>query len=99
MKKYCEFYWSNKIGLKYLLNIGYKIRKENWKIQEHAGLDLIPCNDFSFYDHVLDMSFLLGSIPKYYSLIPMKHDIDLYFYLTRGVQKDGCNIYKGNGND
>ena len=25
--------------------------------------DLVPVNDFSFYDHVLDMSFLLGNIP------------------------------------
>ncbi|WP_113738538.1 5-methyltetrahydropteroyltriglutamate--homocysteine S-methyltransferase [Blattabacterium clevelandi] len=92
LKKYCEFYWSNKIGLKNLLNIGYKIRKKNWVTQENAGLDLIPCNDFSFYDHVLDMSFLLGSIPKSYSLIPMKHDIDLYFSMARGVQKDGWDI-------
>ncbi|WP_254044405.1 hypothetical protein [Blattabacterium sp. (Cryptocercus punctulatus) str. Cpu] len=43
--------------MKDLLNIGYKIRKKNLKIQEYAGLDLIPCNDFSFYDHVLDIFF------------------------------------------
>ncbi|AWU43993.1 5-methyltetrahydropteroyltriglutamate--homocysteine S-methyltransferase [Blattabacterium sp. (Cryptocercus kyebangensis)] len=92
LKKSCEDYWSNNIGSKDLFNIGYKIRKENWKTQENAGLDLIPCNDFSFYDHVLDMSFLLGSIPESYSSIPMIHDIDLYFSMARGFQRDGWDI-------
>ena len=31
--------------------------------QRDAGIDIIPSNDFSFYDQVLDMTALLGAVP------------------------------------
>ena len=37
------------------------------KYKKDAGLDMIPVNDFSFYDQVLDMSALLGVIPSRYN--------------------------------
>ncbi|WP_185868951.1 5-methyltetrahydropteroyltriglutamate--homocysteine S-methyltransferase [Blattabacterium cuenoti] len=92
LKKACEAYWSNKINSEELFQVGKKIRKENWKIQEMANLDLIPCNDFSFYDHVLDMSFLLGSIPDSYLSVPIENNIDLYFSMARGFQENGLDI-------
>ncbi|WP_185862621.1 5-methyltetrahydropteroyltriglutamate--homocysteine S-methyltransferase [Blattabacterium cuenoti] len=93
LKRACEAYWNHKIPHKELFHIGKMIREENWKIQEKSGLDLIPCNDFSFYDHVLDMSLLLGVIPESYSSIPIIHDnIDLYFSMARGFQKNGWDI-------
>ncbi|BBA17431.1 5-methyltetrahydropteroyltriglutamate--homocysteine S-methyltransferase [Blattabacterium cuenoti] len=92
LKKACEAYWSNKIDSNVLFEIGKKIKKENWKNQEKAELDLIPCNDFSFYDHVLDMSLLLGVISESYLSIPMDHNIDLYFSMARGFQKNGWDI-------
>ncbi|WP_185857879.1 5-methyltetrahydropteroyltriglutamate--homocysteine S-methyltransferase [Blattabacterium cuenoti] len=93
LKKACEAYWSNKINSHTLFQVGKNIRKENWKIQEKAGLDLIPCNDFSFYDHVLDMSLLLGVIPESYLSIPVIHNnIDLYFSMARGFQKNEWDI-------
>ncbi|WP_185882862.1 5-methyltetrahydropteroyltriglutamate--homocysteine S-methyltransferase [Blattabacterium cuenoti] len=92
LKKACEDYWSKKINLDSLLRVGKKIKKYNWKIQESSGLDLIPCNDFSFYDHVLDMSFLLGVIPEYFLSIPMKNEVDLYFSMARGFQKKTWDI-------
>ncbi|WP_185852072.1 5-methyltetrahydropteroyltriglutamate--homocysteine S-methyltransferase [Blattabacterium cuenoti] len=93
LKKACEAYWSNKINSGALFEVGTKIRKENWKIQEKAGLDLIPCNDFSFYDHVLDMSLLLGVISEsYLSIKLIDNNIDLYFSMARGFQKNGWDI-------
>ncbi|WP_185872145.1 5-methyltetrahydropteroyltriglutamate--homocysteine S-methyltransferase [Blattabacterium cuenoti] len=93
LKKACEAYWSQKIDLNALFEVGRKIRKENWIMQEIANLDLIPCNDFSFYDHVLDMSFLLGNIPEsYLSIKTIENNIDLYFAMARGFQKDGWDI-------
>ncbi|WP_185851497.1 5-methyltetrahydropteroyltriglutamate--homocysteine S-methyltransferase [Blattabacterium cuenoti] len=100
LKKACEAYWANPIDPNQLFYVGKKIRKENWKIQKKYGLDLIPCNDFSFYDHVLDMSLLLGVIPEYYHSIstydndtptPPNH-IDVYFAMARGFQKKGWDI-------
>ncbi|WP_185876749.1 5-methyltetrahydropteroyltriglutamate--homocysteine S-methyltransferase [Blattabacterium cuenoti] len=93
LKKACELYWTNKIDSHTLFEVGKKIREENWKTQELANLDLIPCNDFSFYDQVLDMSFLLGVIPESYLSIPMiKNRIDLYFSMARGFQKNKWDI-------
>ncbi|WP_185865936.1 5-methyltetrahydropteroyltriglutamate--homocysteine S-methyltransferase [Blattabacterium cuenoti] len=93
LKKACESYWSKKIDSETLFEVGKKIRKENWKMQEMANLDLIPCNDFSFYDHVLDMSLLLGVIPESYLSVPIiQNSIDLYFSMARGFQKNGWDI-------
>ncbi|WP_185859224.1 5-methyltetrahydropteroyltriglutamate--homocysteine S-methyltransferase [Blattabacterium cuenoti] len=93
LKKACEAYWSKKIDSETLFEVGKKIREENWKMQEMANLDLIPCNDFSFYDHVLDMSFLLGVIPEsYLSVSIIQNNIDLYFSMARGFQKNGWDI-------
>ncbi len=93
LKKACEAYWSNKIDSDALFDVGKKIRKENWKTQEKANLNLIPCNDFSFYDHVLDMSLLLGVVSESYLSIPLiQNNIDLYFSMARGFQKNGWDI-------
>ena len=93
LKKACEAYWSNKIDSNALFKVGKKIRENNWITQDQANLDLIPCNDFSFYDHVLDMSLLLGVIPESYLSIPIIHNnIDLYFSMARGFQKNGWDI-------
>ncbi|WP_185860635.1 5-methyltetrahydropteroyltriglutamate--homocysteine S-methyltransferase [Blattabacterium cuenoti] len=96
LKKVCEAYWSNKIDSNALFEVGKKIREENWKTQDKADLDLIPCNDFSFYDHVLDMSLLLGVVSEPYLSIPVIHNhnnnIDLYFSMARGFQKNGWDI-------
>lgn len=91
LKKACEQYWSGKIGLTELHQTGREIRNKNWITQQAVGLDLIPCNDFSYYDQVLDMSLLLGAIPLRYS--QLRHtETDLYFAMARGYQKDGLDI-------
>ncbi len=92
LKKACEQYWAGKIGLEELNQVAQKIRKENWQTQLEAGLDLIPCNDFSFYDQTLDMSLLLGVIPQRYAPLLSKGGPDLCFAMARGYQKDGLDI-------
>ena len=95
LKRACENYWSGKITFKNLLQVGRDIRRENWNQQKDAGIDLIPSNDFSFYDQVLDQSLLFGAIPKRYVdviLKPGNNELDLYFAMARGYQKDGLDI-------
>ncbi|PTT73151.1 MULTISPECIES: 5-methyltetrahydropteroyltriglutamate--homocysteine S-methyltransferase [unclassified Chryseobacterium] len=93
LKKACEQYWSSKITLDELLDVGKNIRQNNWKLQQEAGIDLIPCNDFSFYDQVLDMTLTLGAIPERYEEIALKKsETDLYFAMARGFQKEGLDI-------
>src|SRR5277367_5654196 len=95
LKKACEQYWAGKTSKKELFSVARKLREEHWQLQQDAGIDLIPCNDFSFYDQVLDTSLMLGAIPKrYHTLMEQKQlpDIDLLFAMARGYQKDGYDI-------
>ena len=89
LKKACEAYWAGKISLEQLQEAGKLLRKENWLIQRDAGIDLIPCNDFSFYDHVLDMTLAVGAIPERYRPLVRGEgnaEMDLYFAMARGYQ-------------
>jgi 5-methyltetrahydropteroyltriglutamate--homocysteine methyltransferase len=54
LKKANEAYWAGKLSQDDLLKEAKRIRLENWKIQKDAGVDVIPSNDFAFYDHILD---------------------------------------------
>lgn len=95
LKKACEAYWSGKTTYKNLLQVGRNIRHENWQLQKQASIDLIPSNDFSFYDQVLDMSLMVNVIPeRYHDVIINKNnsELDLYFAMARGYQKDGLDI-------
>ena len=96
LKKACEQYWAGKIDLNELKQVARKIKEDNWQTQLKAGIDLIPCNDFSFYDQTLDMSLLLGVIPKRYapvlSDVKTNSEIDLYFAMARGYQKNNLDI-------
>ncbi|MFJ1431105.1 5-methyltetrahydropteroyltriglutamate--homocysteine S-methyltransferase [Capnocytophaga canimorsus] len=92
LKKANEAFWAGKISEKALFEVADAIRIHNWKIQQEAGIDLLPSNDFSFYDQVLDFSFSVNAIPHRFS--PIKHlsDMEFYFALARGYQKDGIDI-------
>ena len=95
LKKASEQYWSGAITQQKLHDAAKAIRIDNWLTQKEAGLDLIPCNDFSFYDQVLDMSYMLGLIPDRFSPLLQKKDLtelDIYFAMARGYQKDGYDI-------
>lgn len=93
LKKASELYWAGKISADELLTVGQNIRKENWQLQAKAGIDLIPSNDFSFYDQVLDLTLTLGAIPNRYSeIVETNSTLDLYFAMARGSQKEGQDV-------
>ncbi|MCF2504260.1 5-methyltetrahydropteroyltriglutamate--homocysteine S-methyltransferase [Dyadobacter sp. CY107] len=95
LKKASEQFWAGKIDREELQKTARKIRHQNWETQKNAGLDLIPSNDFSLYDHVLDTSLMAGAIPeRYHQLIDGKsnRELDLYYAMARGVQRDGLDI-------
>ncbi|AWO01835.1 5-methyltetrahydropteroyltriglutamate--homocysteine S-methyltransferase [Chitinophaga alhagiae] len=96
LKKACEQYWQGRIGRTELFVTAKRLQEDHWLLQQQAGMDLIPCNDFSFYDHVLDMSLLLGAVPDRYAPvvtdIPGNAEIDLCFAMARGYQQHGLDI-------
>lgn len=87
-----ESYWSGKSNQADLLETGKKLRLAHWRIQQDAGIDIIPSNDFSFYDHVLDISCMVGAIPSRYSPLADSSYLDLYFAMARGAQQSDLNL-------
>jgi 5-methyltetrahydropteroyltriglutamate--homocysteine methyltransferase len=95
LKKASELYWEDRITVQELLQTGKNIRLQNWKLQKEAGIDLIPSNDFSFYDQVLDTSLLVGAIPERYQDLLVNNKLsetDLLFAMARGYQKGGSDV-------
>ena len=95
LKKASEQFWAGKISKEALYETARSIRHRNWDLQQQEGIDLIPSNDFSLYDQVLDMSLTVGAIPeRYHQLIDGKsnRELDLYFAMARGVQREGLDV-------
>lgn len=93
LKKASELYWAGKITADELLNVGKNIRAANWELQKSAGIDLIPSNDFSYYDQVLDLTLTVGAIPeRYQEIAKTNNSLDLYFAMARGSQKEGQDV-------
>ena len=92
LKNACERFWSGESSAEELVEAGKRLRQSHWQAQKEAGIDLIPCNDFSFYDQVLDLTFALGAIPPRYAQLARASDLELYFAMARGYQGDGIDI-------
>ena len=91
LKKAEEAYWAGKITRQELLETAALIRKGNWLLQKESGIDLIPSNDFSFYDQTLDLSLSVGVIPERYDSL-RDDKLELYFAMAHGYQKDGIDV-------
>src|SRR5579875_3724589 len=89
LKRATEGYWSGKVGDDELLATAAAIRQAGWEAQHAAGIDLIPCNDFSLYDLVLDTIALVGAVPERYHWDGDTVDLDTYFAMARGAQRTG----------
>lgn len=87
LKKATELYWKGEIPLAALESIGRELRRHHWQKQANAGIDLLPCNDFSFYDHILDASCLFGNVPSRFSCDGKHAHLDTRFHIARG-QRD-----------
>src|SRR5215204_5752862 len=87
-----EGYWRGDVSRDDLLATARRIRVDNWKFMQGAGVDLIPSNDFSLYDHVLDTIALVGAVPDRYEHADGPVDIDTYFAMARGRQEDGIDV-------
>src|SRR5258705_552280 len=85
LKKTLETFWAGKSTEADLQATARTIRRQNWLLQKSLGIDLIPSNDFSFYDHMLDMSALVGAVPKRFHWQGEKVDLGTYFAMARGV--------------
>jgi 5-methyltetrahydropteroyltriglutamate--homocysteine methyltransferase len=77
-----EKHWKGQLPHEELEALGADLRRRNW--QRQAALDLVPVGDFSFYDQVLDASFLLGNVPERARAGIGGQPLDAYFRVARG---------------
>ncbi len=89
LKKALESYWRGDIDTEAVAEIGRELRARHWQLQQAAGLDLIPVGDFSWYDHILDMSAMLGAVPERFQWSGEQVDLDSYFRMARGRAPSG----------
>ena len=81
-----ENYWSGRAGADDLLRTAASLRARHWFLQQKAGIDHIPSNDFSLYDQMLDMIAMVGAVPERFGHAGGPVPLDLYFEMARGRQ-------------
>lgn len=86
-----EKYFRHEITAQELTDTAADLRHRHWMTQVTAGIDFIPCNDFSFYDIVLDTAVLLGIVPKRYRELNISK-LDIYFAMARGYQGESGDV-------
>ena len=86
-----EKYFRGEITASELEQTAKEIRLYDLKLQKESGLDLIPTNDFSFYDGVLDTAFLLNAVPERYTSLGLSK-LDAYFAAARGYQGERGDV-------
>lgn len=80
-----EKYFRGEISEDILQKVARELRLSHWQEQKKAGIDLIPSNDFSFYDQLLDTAVLFNIIPERYKTLDLS-DLERYFAMARGYQ-------------
>lgn len=83
LKKALESFWKGATDAAALHATAKDLRARHWTLQREAGIEVIPSNDFSFYDHMLDTSALLGAIPPRF--VGIADPDQLYFAMARGT--------------
>ncbi|UJR82702.1 5-methyltetrahydropteroyltriglutamate--homocysteine S-methyltransferase [Sandaracinus amylolyticus] len=84
LKRALESFWAGKSSREELEASAAALRRRHWSAMRDAGIDAIPSNDFSLYDHVLDTAIALGAIPARHRAID--DPIARYFAMARGLQ-------------
>lgn len=85
LKKALEAHWAGKLGESGLFEVGRALRLNHWVLQRRLGIQHIPSNDFSFYDHVLDTAAMVGAVPERYTWHGPQVDLTTYFAMARGT--------------
>ncbi len=92
LKKATESFWKGDLSLEALKAVGQEIRRLNWLKQKQSGIDFIPSNDFSYYDQMLDMTCLLGNVPPRFHWDGQAIDLDMQFFLARGLRPGAVQL-------
>ncbi|MFJ2112734.1 MULTISPECIES: 5-methyltetrahydropteroyltriglutamate--homocysteine S-methyltransferase [unclassified Streptomyces] len=86
LKKAIEGYWKGRVDADALRATAAELRRTNWQELAEAGIDEVPTGDFSYYDHVLDTTVMVGAIPARHREAVAADALDGYFAMARGTQ-------------
>ena len=86
LKHSVEGYWEGRVTRAHLAETARQHRAEGWQAQTAAGIESIPSNDFSLYDHVLDTCCTVGAVPDRFGSDEPADQLGTYFALTRGAE-------------
>lgn len=87
LKKAVEGYWKGRVTAGALQETATGLRRANWAQLAGAGIDEVPTGDFSYYDHVLDTSVMVGAVPARHRAAVDADPLDGYFAMARGTQE------------
>ncbi|QES47036.1 5-methyltetrahydropteroyltriglutamate--homocysteine S-methyltransferase [Streptomyces venezuelae] len=86
LKKAIEGYWKARVTADALRATAADLRRSNWQQLTEAGIHEVPTGDFSYYDHVLDTSVMVGAVPSRHREAVAADTLDGYFAMARGTQ-------------
>ncbi|MFJ9211606.1 5-methyltetrahydropteroyltriglutamate--homocysteine S-methyltransferase [Streptomyces sp. NPDC102264] len=86
LKKAIEGYWKGRVTADALKETAEGLRRSNWRQLADAGIHEVPTGDFSYYDHVLDTSVMVGAVPRRHRAAVEADALDGYFAMARGNQ-------------
>ncbi|MFB6619478.1 5-methyltetrahydropteroyltriglutamate--homocysteine S-methyltransferase [Streptomyces sp. NPDC056367] len=86
LKKAIEGYWKGRVTADTLRQTAADLRRSNWEQLTEAGIHEVPTGDFSYYDHVLDTSVMVGAVPERHREATAADALDGYFAMARGTQ-------------
>ncbi|MEV7389994.1 5-methyltetrahydropteroyltriglutamate--homocysteine S-methyltransferase [Streptomyces sp. NPDC091215] len=86
LKKAIEGYWKGRVTAGALRTVATELRRSNWRQLADAGIHEVPTGDFSYYDHVLDTTVMVGAIPDRHRDAVETDALDGYFAMARGTQ-------------
>lgn len=86
LKKAIEGYWKGRVSADTLRETAAGLRRANWQQLADAGIHEVPTGDFSYYDHVLDTSVMVGAFPQRHRAAVDADALDGYFAMARGTQ-------------
>ncbi|MFD4942272.1 5-methyltetrahydropteroyltriglutamate--homocysteine S-methyltransferase [Streptomyces sp. NPDC058409] len=86
LKKAVEGYWKGRVSAAALRETAAGLRRTNWRRLADDGIHEVPTGDFSYYDHVLDTSVMVGAVPARHREAVETNGLDGYFAMARGTQ-------------
>ncbi|MFE0171338.1 5-methyltetrahydropteroyltriglutamate--homocysteine S-methyltransferase [Streptomyces sp. NPDC059002] len=86
LKKAIEGYWKGRVTADALRETAADLRRSTWRHLADTGIHEVPTGDFSYYDHVLDTSVMVGAVPARHRAAVDADTLDGYFAMARGTQ-------------